>query len=258
MKTNVCKMKVEDVKSNEFGSAEVHLISEIDFEHMNPLELLQSGGSKKSVIFLKNLGDEKMIENVKKKLQNQVISVCEYRFEVGELFDGKTTVTQTITDDEGEQTKNVFSQLVQSVPCTDDFQPTESDIENIKATMIAQTKRRIETGTYELKQSVEVLRSLNLFTSFRNQCYICHSHREFYINIQPFNRILHKIPHKSQVGIIHSDRLTVWVEVSLSTNKQNKLGQYVYAHKHTGVESWQLERQHSICETKKHNQYGNK
>ena len=144
-------MKVEDVKSNEFGSAEVHLISEIDFENMNPLQLLQSGGSKKSVLFLKNLGDDKMIENVKKKLQNQVISVCEYRFEVGELFDGKTTVIQTITNDEGEQTKSVFSQLVQAVPCADDYAPTDSDIENVKATMIAQTKRRIEAGTYELK-----------------------------------------------------------------------------------------------------------
>lgn len=151
MKTSVCKMKVEDVKSNEFGSAEVHLISEIDFEHMTPLQLLQTGGSKKSVMFLTNLGDEKTIEQVKKKLLNQVISVCEYRFEVGELFDGKNTVTQTLTDDEGEQTKNVFSQLVQSVSCADDFQPTDSDVENIKQTMIAQAKRRIEAGTYELK-----------------------------------------------------------------------------------------------------------
>lgn len=151
MKTSVCKMKVVDVKSNEFGSAEVHLMSEIDFEHMNPLQLLQSGGSKKSVMFLKNLGDETMIDAVKKKLQNQVISVCEYRFEVGELFDGKTTVTQTLTDDEGEQTKNVYSQLVQSVPCADDFQPADSDVENIKQTVIAQAKRRIEAGTYELK-----------------------------------------------------------------------------------------------------------
>lgn len=151
MKTSVCKMKVQDVKSNELGSAEVHLISEIDFEHMNPLQLLQSGGSKKSVMFLKNLGDEKTIEQVKKKLLNQVISVCEYRFEIGELFDGKTTVTQTITDDEGEQTKSVFSQLVQTIPCTDDFQPTDSDVENIRQTIIAQAKRRIEAGTYELK-----------------------------------------------------------------------------------------------------------
>lgn len=151
MKTSVCKMKVEDVKANEFDSAEIHLISEIDFESMDPLQLLQSGGSKKAVMFLKNLGGEKMIEQVKKKLLNQVINVCEYRFEVGELFDGKTSVTQTITDDDGEQTKNVFSQLVQSVPCADDFKPTDSDIENIKATMIAQTKRRIESGTYELK-----------------------------------------------------------------------------------------------------------
>lgn len=144
-------MRVNDVVSNEFSSAEVHLISEIDFENMNPLQLLQSGGSKKSVIFLKNLGDDKMIEAVKKKLLNQVISVCEYRFEVGELFDGKSSITQTITDDDGEQTKSVFSQLVQSVPCDDDFQPTDSDVENIKATMIAQAKRRIEVGTYELK-----------------------------------------------------------------------------------------------------------
>ena len=144
-------MKVEDVKSNELGSAEVHLISEIDFENIDPLHLLQSGGSKKSVMFLKNLGDEKMIEQVKKKLLNQVISVCEYRFEVGELFDNKNTVVQTVTDDDGEQTKNVFSQLVQSVPCTDNFQPTDSDVENIKATMVAQAKRRIEAGTYELK-----------------------------------------------------------------------------------------------------------
>lgn len=192
MKTSVCKMKVEDVKSNEFDSAEIHLISEIDFENMDPLRLLQSGGSKKAVMFLKNLGGEKMIEQVKKKLLNQVINVCEYRFEVGELFDGKTSVTQTITDDDGEQTKSVFSQLVQSVPCADDFNPTDSDIENIKATMIAQTKRRIESGTYELKQLVEVLRFRNLFTSFRNQYYICHSYREFYINIQLFNKVIIK------------------------------------------------------------------
>lgn len=144
-------MKVEDVKANEFDSAEVHLVSEIDFENMNPLQLLQSGGSKKTVMFLKNLGGEKMIEQVKKKLLNQVINVCEYRFEVGELFDGKTSVIQTITDDDGEQTKSVFSQLVQSVPCADDFKPTDLDIENVKATMIAQTKRRIESGTYEIK-----------------------------------------------------------------------------------------------------------
>lgn len=149
MKTNVSKMKVEKVIANEFDSAEVHLKSQMD-DNMDALELLQSGGTKKSVFFLRNMGDAKTIELVKQKLLNKVVSVCEYRFEVGELFEGKTTVTQTIVDDEGEQTKSVYSQLVQSFPCADDFVPSDTDIQNVRESLIAQTKRRIEAGTYEL------------------------------------------------------------------------------------------------------------
>lgn len=151
MKTNIQAMRVTEVKSNDFGSAEIHLVSEIDFDKIDPLTLLQSGGTKKTVMFLRNLGSEEMIAAVEKKLQNQVINVCEFRFEVGELFDGASTITQTIVDDDGEKSVSTFTQLVENRPCAAGFDPTTNDIEGVKYSLIAQVERRIANGTYALK-----------------------------------------------------------------------------------------------------------
>lgn len=151
MKTNVQTMRVSEVVSNEFKSAEIHLVSEIDFTKISPLELLQSGGTKKAIMFLRNLGSSDVVEKVKTKLLNQTINVCEYRFEVGELFEGKSSIVQSITDENGNKTVSTFTQLVENMPCSADFQPSETDIENAKSSLIAQAERRISAGTYELK-----------------------------------------------------------------------------------------------------------
>lgn len=187
METNVTKAVVKKLVISESVSESVHVECEsvTDFENMSVDEILSSGGVRKYVFFLKNCADK--LETLKTALQNKETYVCVYTAQVSEVTDGSII---RVIDDGQEVAK--YTALTYVVPCKKDFVPTETNINAALIALKGQIERRIADGKYEVEQDDEKDRCNDL--SFLSQLvsHLPFVQRQFYINIQPFNRIIHK------------------------------------------------------------------
>lgn len=128
MEAKIKKCIIKEIKDAEWGDDDLQVICEsiIDIANMSALEILQSQGVHKYEMELHNCADNK--NELSEALVGKTVSVCEYVFDVSELTDKGTKAR--IYDCEGEI--GVSSSLTLSVPCADDFEPTESDFLKVK------------------------------------------------------------------------------------------------------------------------------
>ena len=146
MEMNVTKVVVKNLKAsdNVENSVQVECESVTNFAEMSVDEILQSGGVRKYVFFLKNCVDK--IESLKTALLNKDANVCVYTAQLSEIVDGKTSVSVI---DDGKVTAT-YTALTYVLPCKAGFEPSETDIKNALETLKAQVARRVTSGTYEL------------------------------------------------------------------------------------------------------------
>ncbi len=180
METNVCKAVVKNLVASESveNSVQVECESVTDFEKMTVDEILSSGGVRKYVFFLKNCVDK--LESLKKALQNKETNVCVYTAQVSEVVNG--SIIRVL--DDGQDVAQ-YSALTYVVPCKEGFTPTETDINSSLTALKGQVERRVAAGTYEVEQDVGKA-GVKTCLSFRNQCHICHSHRDSFTLIYSF------------------------------------------------------------------------
>ena len=147
METKVTKVVVKNLKAsdNVENSVQVECESVTNFAEMSVDEILSSGGVRKYVFFLRNCVDK--IESLKTALLNKDANVCVYTAQVGEIVDGKTSVSVI---DDGKVTAT-YTALTYVLPCKAGFEPSETDIKNALETLKAQVVRRVTAGTYELE-----------------------------------------------------------------------------------------------------------
>lgn len=147
MEMNVTKVIVKNLKASDSveNSVQVECESVTNFAEMTVDEILSSGGVRKYVFFLKNCMDK--IESLKTALLNKNANVCVYTAQVGEIIDGKTSVSVI---DDGKVTAT-YTALTYVLPCKEGFEPSETDIKNVLETLKAQVARRIASGTYEME-----------------------------------------------------------------------------------------------------------
>lgn len=145
METNVTRVVVKALRASDSveNSVQVECESVTNFAKMSVDEILSSGGVRKYVFFLRNCVDK--IEVLKTALLNKDANVCVYTAQVGEIMDGKTSVSVV---DDGKVT-NTYTALTYVLPCKEGFQPSETDVRNAMETLRAQVARRIASGTYE-------------------------------------------------------------------------------------------------------------
>ena len=147
MEINVTKVIVKNLKASDSvgNSVQVECESVTNFAEMTVDEILASGGVRKYVFFLKNCLDK--IESLKTALLNKNANVCVYTVQVGEIMDGKTSVSVIV---DGNVTAK-YTALTYVLPCKAGFEPSETDIKNALETLKAQVAKRIASGTYEVE-----------------------------------------------------------------------------------------------------------
>lgn len=146
METKVVKVvvkSVENVADESINSLQINCESVTDFANMSVTDILASGGVRKYVFFLRNCKDKKDI--LEKALINKETFVCVYTIPVCTLCDA----TSVNVIDDGEVI-GTYTSLTYSVPCKDDFVPSEKDCDNVVEQLKAQVTRRISNGSYEL------------------------------------------------------------------------------------------------------------